>query len=143
MFDPVLTSKKAPYFSHFIVRGSLLLVTPILLLSGCGGGGGSAPSSPTPPSGGGPSTPPAEEAQGLLIQIADQTELTERAKQGFESFLTNVYEKIWKKTNAWIAGNQHLYGKHSVSTIEQFHQQNYAIFYILDETLALKHVLQV
>ena len=32
------------------------------------------------------------EAQGLLIQIADQTELAERAKQGFESFLTNAYE---------------------------------------------------
>ena len=55
-------------------------------------GGGSAPSSPTPPSGGGPSTPPVQEAQGLLIQIADQTELAERAKQGFESFLTNAYE---------------------------------------------------
>ena len=27
-----------------------------------------------------------------MIQIADQTELAERAKQGFESFLTNAYE---------------------------------------------------
>ena len=34
----------------------------------------------------------SKEAQGLLIQIADQTELAERAKQGFESFLTNAYE---------------------------------------------------
>ena len=92
MFDPVPTSKKAPHFSHSLVRGLPLLVPLVLLLSGCGGGGGSAPSSPTPPSGGGPSTPPVQEAQGLLIQIADQTELAERAKQGFESFLTNAYE---------------------------------------------------
>ncbi len=92
MFDPVLMSKTAPHFRHSLVRGLPLLVPLVLLLSGCGGGGGSAPSSPTPPSGGGPSTPPAEEAQGLLIQIADQTELAERAKQGFESFLTNAYE---------------------------------------------------
>ena len=92
MFDPVPTSKKAPHFSHSLFQRLPLLVPLVLLLSGCGGGGGSAPSSPTPPSGGGPSTPPAQEAQGLLIQIADQTELAERAKQGFESFLTNAYE---------------------------------------------------
>ena len=83
---PLFGSKKTPHFSL------LLLVPLVLLLAGCGGGGGSAPSSPTPPSGGGPSTPPVQEAQGLLIQIADQTELAERAKQGFESFLTNAYE---------------------------------------------------
>ena len=92
MFDPVLMSKTAPHFRQSLVQGLPLLVPLVLLLSGCGGGGGNAPSSPTPPSGGGPSTPPAEEAQGLLIQIADQTELAERAKQGFESFLTNAYE---------------------------------------------------
>ena len=92
MFDLVLASKKTPHFSHSRVRSPPLLVPLVLLLSGCGGGGSSAPSSPTPPSGGGPSTPPAEEAQGLLIQIAAQTELAERAKQGFESFLTNAYE---------------------------------------------------
>ncbi len=65
-----------------------------LFLASCGGGGGGSPETPapTPPSGGGGTTnPPVEAVTGVLVQISDRDELASRAKQGFESFLSNAY----------------------------------------------------
>ena len=82
-----------------IEQGSILakigLFGSSLFLFSCGGGGGSSPEAPapTPPSGGGGTTnPPAEEVTGVLVQISGRDELASKAKQGFESFLTNAYD---------------------------------------------------